>query len=596
MRSARAPGGARVGRTATALACIGLVHACAALAGCDDDASSGTGQPASDELDAGARPAAAAQVSYLSPTEHLIRASMALRGLRPALDELAAVADDPGVLPSIVDYYLTTDEFGATVREMHEEALLIGVDPVLYPAGFRPPPEMADAELQAFNRSIIEAPLRLVEDVVMGGRPYTEIVTADYALADRNVSTVWGMTYDDAGPEWQRSQYSDGRPMAGILSDSFLFTRHSTTVSNKGRGRANVITRALLCYDFLSREIPLDSSIDLGDQDAVTQAVRDNPACVSCHQTLDPLASFFAGYSPTFVPTEVPEYPVEFYRPNYRSVLSVTDANYFGITGGDIVDLGLMMSQDPRFTECAARRFYGYLAQVDVAAVPIDEVNSLQQVLLASDMDAKALARAVVLGDRFRSSHATADATEAEAEALAGLKKVRPRALARMVEDLTGYRWKTHLPLDLGYGQVGEIDLMSDAFLGFKVLAGGTDSISVTRPSHTMGATAALVFEGLSARAAEHVVQLDFGIAPKRRYLLREIEDTQAEEPAVRAQLAAIHLRLFGQEASPDGPEIDAAWALFDGALAASKRPPEVRRAWTVTLYAMLQDARLVYY
>src|SRR5262245_3160416 len=61
----------------------------------------------------------------LTPTEHLARASLALRGVRPTLAELRAVAGDPGKLPALVDRYVESPEFAATIRELHNELLLL---------------------------------------------------------------------------------------------------------------------------------------------------------------------------------------------------------------------------------------------------------------------------------------------------------------------------------------------------------------------------------------------------------------------------------------------------------------------------------------
>lgn len=530
----------------------------------------------------------------LSPTEHLTRASMALRGVRPGAAELEAVRDDPERLLAIVDYYLTTDAFGQTVREIHEQALLIGVDGIVFPAGFVPRDGLADLSSYELNRSITQAALRLIEHVVMSGRPYGEIVTADYTLADRAVATVWGLPYDEdraaRGETWQQTHYLDGRPTSGILSDSFLFTRHTTTLSNKGRGRANAISRALLCYDFLSRSIPLDASIDLADPDAVADAVRNNPACVSCHQTLDPLAAFFAGYRPIYVPTQQTTYPVAFMREALRPLLQTSEPNYFGIVGGDIRVLGEMITQDPRFSACAARRFYGYLAQIDPQAVPHPHASELQGVLIDSGMDARQLAKAVVLSEAFTSA-SEADPKSADR----GLLRVRPRQLARSIEELTGYRWRARLEADVGTGRVGDVDLMSDAFFGFKVLAGGIDSQHVTRPSHTMTATASLTVENLAARAAAHVVQKDRLIEePERRWLLTEVAPDETEERSVRAQLARLQLLLYGQFADPDDPSVNDAYTLFAGVLEGDAGDPQ--RAWTTTLYAMFQDPRFLFY
>src|SRR5262245_2210696 len=65
---------------------------------------------------------------YLTPTQQLTRASMVLRGLRPSLDELHQVDADPSILPTIVDHYLASPEFGQTMRELHNETLLMEIE------------------------------------------------------------------------------------------------------------------------------------------------------------------------------------------------------------------------------------------------------------------------------------------------------------------------------------------------------------------------------------------------------------------------------------------------------------------------------------
>ena len=75
-------------------------------------------------------------VVFLSPAEHLSRASMALRGVRPTVEQLRAVEADPGMIPLIVDGYLASPEFGKTMRELHNETLLVRVEQptMTYPA------------------------------------------------------------------------------------------------------------------------------------------------------------------------------------------------------------------------------------------------------------------------------------------------------------------------------------------------------------------------------------------------------------------------------------------------------------------------------
>jgi hypothetical protein len=350
----------------------------------------------------------------------------------------------------------------------------------------------------------------------------------------------------------------------------------------------------LLCYDFLSREIPIDSGIDLADPKAVSDAVRANPACVSCHQTLDPLAGYFSPFYPIYLPSDVKQYPFRMYEPAFRDVFRTTEPGYFGVGGGDLRELGQRIAEDPRFSLCAAKHFYAYLAEVDLDQVPLELASELQGVLIDSGMNAKALAKAVVMSDAFRASHALEDEG---ADAIVGMKKLRPAQLSRTITALTGYRFRTSLPIEIipGGGQVGDVDLMDDAFFGFDVLAGGIDGSSVTRPSHTMNATVALTVDALAARAADHVVDADFARADrKQRHLLKHIEPEDDDPTAIRNQLADLELRLYGAFVDVDAESIDAGTKLFFAAR--EKAGGDGMRAWKVTLYAMLQDIRMLFY
>ncbi len=560
-------------------------------------------------------PMAGPELQSLSDTDRLARISMALRGIRPSPQELEAIAEDPGALDALVDQYLASPQFGQTIRELHDESLLLLADYFAFPAGFPPVGPLEGEDLYALNRSVMEAPLRLIEHVVTEGRPYSEIVTADYTLANRHVAAVWGIDYDGDGDQWVETQWSDGREHAGILSDSWLFQRHGSTLSNANRGRANAISRALLCTDFVSRDIVIDANIDLADPDAVANAVEDNEACAGCHQTLDPLASFFRGYFPLYVPAftepscapgddECQEYPLlGYYDELFTDIFGVPmrEPSYFGAAGDEVESLGQHIAEDPRFSLCAAQRFYAYFHQIDLEAVPLEEAAALQRDFIAGDLDARALARAVVMSDAFAASHLVPAEDDPEPELepeqdINGIKRARPAQLGRLVADLTGFRWETDLrdyvdPLYLPHG-FGKVDLLEDSFLGYKVLAGGTDAIFATRPSHTFSATTSLVQQSLAGHAATFVVEHDLGDGAGDPYLL-SVSAEQIDEAAIRAQLAELIARMYSQPVEADAAEVSAAYDLWEDLRAASDDP---RRAWIVTLSAMLQDVRLVTY
>lgn len=514
----------------------------------------------------------------LAPTDRLLRISTALRGRRPSDAELAAVADDPEALAAIVDAYLDSPDFGATVRDLHNDALLLLADFAAPPAGFLTTGPLAGMDIYAANRAIMEAPLRLVERVVADDRPYTDILTADELMVSEASAGAWGLPFDPAGAEWQLQPAPDDRRRAGVLADSWLFQRHDSTRTNANRGRANALARAFLCVDFLDRDLEIDSTVNLADPAVVADAVQDNPTCAACHQTLDPLASFLWGYKPG-VPPLLQSYPIDSYAEGYfTNILGVErrPPHYFGTPGGSLADLGLFLAADPRFSLCAATRAYAYFHQVGLDEVPIDRAADLQAVLQDSGFDYKAMVRALVLADDF-------------ARARVHLR-ARPGQLARLVDDLTGFRWRTDLS---AYG-AGVIDLMDDSLIGYHVLAGGIDAIFVNQPSYTYSATSSLVLRTLARQAANTLVEADFAAPQAERRLFTLVSAVDSGEAKLRPQIALIHRRFFGQSLADDDPAVGETLALFKGALKLA--PGDIKRAWKITLLALLQDLRLAFY
>jgi hypothetical protein len=101
------------------------------------------------------------------------------------------------------------------------------------------------------------------------------------------------------------------------------------------------------------------------------------------------------------------------------------------------------------------------------------------------------------------------------------------------------------------------------------------------------------VVRGLAQHAADDAVEADFAVEPGARRLLGMVEPSTTDEPAIRAQLSALWLRMYGVRVEPDSAEIDDGWTLWSSALA---HAGDARRAWKVTLTAMLQDLRIAYY
>ncbi len=588
------------------------------LAGCDDP------------------PVAASPVTavLLTPTDRLVRASMALRGLRPSVDDLVRVQQDPRVLADLVDDYLDSPEFGQTVRDMHAEVLQQrGVEPVMPAIDL-----LADYSQGEIARTLLESPLRLVEEVVMSDSPYTDVVTADYAMANELMTRALELERlepDLAPDEWGRAVWLDGRPAAGLLASSGLWMQHLSAGENHHRGRANLVSEALLCSDFVQGDVTITAQVDLTDADALAETLRDDPACASCHETLDPLAAFLWGFrasdmfhvvnrayqrdenkdlvldedgEPTCLATLSTEsaergptadgncLPLVHYVPADQDGWldhGLPEPGYFGQVSGaelGLDDLGRAMADDPRFTRCAVKRVAAYLGQRPQQDLPDDWLDTLQDDFVASGFSLKSVARQVVLSDAFLSQAPTSDD-----DFIFGLQTLRPEQAARVLAQLTGFAWTVDAnTIDCGDACWGDVDLVTSGRFGLRTLLGGTDATNKVVPTLTPTPVQLMGIRRLAAEAAAVAVAHDFGVTrASDRRLLDLIDPDDTSEDAVRDQLVALHLRILGEGVAPDSFAIDQELDLFQLALSEGGGPAD---AWELVLTLLLQDLRMVFY
>ena len=359
---------------------------------------------------------------------HLARASVAIRGVRPSIREIETVAASPDRLGEIVDGWFDDPGFGDTVRDMHGAQFLLRIDtrPHLEPVG--PLSSYTQAEIIA---SLDEEALRLIERIVVEGRPYTEIVTADTTMADPIVSAAHGPPHDPDGPEWQETVWPDGRPAAGILSSTSLWQRHMSSNTNHHRTRASFVLSKLLCAPFPAGSVVSDPTL--------TDALREEPACAGCHDTLDPLSAAFAGFRDYVLPRDnrnatergcPPEgahlcAPIAMWDPTLAPP-PLPPAALAGRPVADLADLGRAVADDPRFAACTARRFAAWLHATPEQDVPNDRVEALARTLVAADFDVRQLVRAIVTDPAYAPSGSTPP------------MPMRGGQLEAFVEDLTG--------------------------------------------------------------------------------------------------------------------------------------------------------------
>jgi hypothetical protein len=504
----------------------------------------------------------------------LRRMSLDLRGVLPSLEELDTVEDDPDQLDAERDTFLDDPRLEDRLVSLLAETWHTRVDvmPVAYLDYHLP-----DDEAYAFAHSIGEEPLRLMAHVAVADLPWTDIVTADYTMANETLDEIWDIDYPADTSGWQMAWYLDGRPAAGVLSTNGLWWRYVTSSSNLNRGRAAAISRLLLCEDYLARPVSFSQTTSLSDADGTALAIRTEPACIGCHVSLDPVASAMFGFFPlmSYNSDEYEAYHAE-REPLGTDLLGVAPA-YYGTPIEGLAELGGMVAADPRFVRCTARSMAQALWRRDLGTDDFASVETFRQAFVADGLRMKPLLRAVTDSAEYRAGSLGSGATAADTADATTVRMITPDQLGTLVEDLTGFRW-----------QYDAFDMLGNDSVGYRVLAGGVDGDSVASPQRDPGLTWALVNKRVAEAAAAYAVDHELVDAESPHHLFRHV--TIASRPGdaeFTDELSDLHWRLYALRPEADALAAEEAlWSAID----AESGPAE---AWKGLVAALLRDPEL---
>ena len=231
----------------------------------------------------------AVPIDLASDLQVLARMTLDLLGRRPTLEEISLVEADPAQLETLAASYVVDGAFAPRMAWIWNDTLHTAVFGSSY---YR-----FDGWPAEEWRAVGQEPLQVIEAVIADDLPFSEVVQSTQTRMDGVLAEVWGSDLDLDDGEWVWASYEDGRPMAGLLSSNALWLRYDADAVNYNRTRANTIARIFLCSDFLEREASFRFDIDAESLSSVETAVSTEPACLTCHAALDPLASFFGGFA-----------------------------------------------------------------------------------------------------------------------------------------------------------------------------------------------------------------------------------------------------------------------------------------------------------
>ena len=277
------------------------------------------------------------------------------------------------------------------------------------------------------------APLELIAHVVENDLPYTEILTADYIMANPEASEAYGAStrFDDVEdplefrPSDIVSYYRDDEskviqgtpnigdrvldpgnlwtdyPHAGILNTTVFLLRYPTTPTNRNRARSR-----WTYYHFLGLDIEKSASRTT-DPDALADTdnpTMKNPACTVCHRVMDPVAGAFQNYGEEGEYRDTwggqdslddfykwpPDGGYSPYQPGDTWYRDMREPGFNGLIASDADNsvrwLAEQIVADDRFAEATVKFWWPAIMGVEVVRPPEDKNDSdFDAMLLASN-------------------------------------------------------------------------------------------------------------------------------------------------------------------------------------------------------------------
>jgi Protein of unknown function (DUF1588) len=528
-----------------------------------------------------------APLTALAPRQQLIRLSVDLRGIHPSEEELLAIDESPALYDDYVDRWLTDPRFSVRLREVWNQRFLTRTGDSYF--------ELAEAGITTLSEvevatALADEPLRLVSYLAENELPYSDIVLADYTMADAVVAAMWDLESVEGEKittvgDWQPAHYRDGRPEAGILTMSTIWQRYPSMGGNANRHRANAVSKMLLCDDYLSRPIVLNrAAVDQLTEDP-EDAINSNETCQSCHSTLDPLAAHFFGffhYDSLDGLRDATEYRPE-NEEGWR-LYSGRSPAYYGRPTANIVELAEAIAADPAFVDCAVRTAWEGFTQ---RSLDLDadwaEYEAHRAAFVAADLNLRALVGDIVRSDAYKASAATDPDLDLR---LAGVRTASPAQLASIVADITGYQWTFS----------GSEGLVEDVE-GLVVLGGGIDSSYVRDRAYPPSVGTAFVVERLAQSAGGHVAAHDLDPDRSDAAILLDLVgagDTPETAPeAFDAQVRALYLAITGIPLAADATEPELLATMWKQVYAVEGSG---EAAWAAVVAAVIRDPQVIFY
>ncbi len=297
--------------------------------------------------------------------------------------------------------------------------------------------------------SMKNEPAQLAMAVVKENRPYSEVLTADWAMLDGKLEVYYGKLWGDqvsikdpdASKTWRRVERNERH--SGVLS--------SPTMLNffyNGRRWAQRTLEAFFCHETTPDFDLLDDTVDSGATVAVpyrdspelmpTQTVTEGRACAACHLQLDAVSrlkdrwDYFGGYHEVM--------------PGARPLPIPQTAVFEGTAIDGLDGLGKALAASPVFHDCATNQAWDHLLGHRFRTDETLTRRALVARFEANGLNFKDLLRSILQSPEYRS--------------MENVKLMKKEQYARALGRATDVAWKVadKSGWELYYDKIGGMD------------------------------------------------------------------------------------------------------------------------------------------
>ncbi|MEC7986069.1 MAG: DUF1585 domain-containing protein [Myxococcota bacterium] len=471
------------------------------------------------------------------------RISFDLRGIPPSLEELDRLESNSTTIDALIDEYFQDPLYESQLRSWFSEWLLTRVD--TFNVDHRDYRLDSDQAFE-FTRSVGEEPIRLMAHIAKQNLPWTEVMTADYSMANELLLEIWPLESLSDTNGWRPARYTDGRPAGGVIMSNGLWWRYYTTPNNFGRTRAMALTDLFLCENYLERPIKFSAPSRL-DRESLNEVIRTNPACIGCHSTLDPIAASLFGFwwFDLYDTAEMTSYHPE--REQLGRYYLEQEPAWFGIPIDSPAELPQLVAADDRFRTCTVERMASLFWRKQISVHDFDHIQSLEEAFVAGDLRMNALIKAIVLSATYQTGSPANHSENADYNLMTRRLLSAPQ-IAQTVKVLTGFEWSSD-----------NVDMLEDDIQGYRILLGGFDGIQVTQTARFPSLSRQLTLKRFAQLASDYVVEQERTKPFPERFLFQNIdfENLSASEPEFEETISKLHRIFLSREPDEQRLQVD---------------------------------------